>query len=43
MVSLQTADGDFKIIEGTVTAPEAPGLGITVRRDVLGKPVATYV
>jgi L-alanine-DL-glutamate epimerase-like enolase superfamily enzyme len=42
MVSVKTADGDFEVVDGRVTAPEAPGLGITVRLDVLGDPVATY-
>lgn len=42
MVALQTADGHFPITDGTVTAPTAPGLGITPRLDVLGEPVATY-
>lgn len=42
MVSCKTADGDFPVIDGRVVAPAAPGLGITPRMDVLGKPVATY-
>lgn len=42
MVSKKTADGDFPVVNGLVVAPQAPGLGITPRMDVLGKPVATY-
>jgi L-alanine-DL-glutamate epimerase-like enolase superfamily enzyme len=42
MVSVKTADGDFPVTDGRVTAPANPGLGITPRLDVLGAPVATY-
>jgi cis-L-3-hydroxyproline dehydratase len=42
MVSVTTADGDFPVVEGRVSAPAVPGLGITPRLDVLGAPVATY-
>lgn len=42
IVALKTADGDFDIVDGRVTAPTAPGLGITVRTEVLGAPIATY-
>lgn len=42
MVSCKTADGDFPVVDGYVTAPDAPGLGITPRLDVLGDPVASY-
>jgi L-alanine-DL-glutamate epimerase-like enolase superfamily enzyme len=42
MVSVKTADGDFPVIDGRVTAPATPGLGITPRLDALGAPVATY-
>ncbi|MDX1523077.1 MAG: mandelate racemase/muconate lactonizing enzyme family protein [Anaerolineae bacterium] len=42
MVALKTADGDFPIIDGCVTAPTTPGLGITPRLEVLGEPVAVY-
>lgn len=42
MVSCKTADGNFPVVDGLVVAPDAPGLGITPRRDVLGKPVASY-
>ncbi|WP_027858151.1 mandelate racemase/muconate lactonizing enzyme family protein [Marinobacterium jannaschii] len=42
MVSLQTASGDFPIIDGKVRAPASPGLGITPDMDVLGEPVASY-
>lgn len=42
MVAVQTADGDFPVVDGRVTAPTTPGLGITPRMDVLGEPVASY-
>ena len=42
MVSVTTADGDFAVIDGRITAPGDPGLGITPRLDALGAPVATY-
>jgi L-alanine-DL-glutamate epimerase-like enolase superfamily enzyme len=42
MVSVKTADGDFQVIDGRVTAPATPGLGITPRLAALGAPVATY-
>ncbi|SIT53014.1 Enolase superfamily enzyme related to L-alanine-DL-glutamate epimerase [Mesorhizobium prunaredense] len=42
MVTTKVADGDFEVTEGRVVAPDAPGLGITPRLDVLGAPVATY-
>ncbi|KAM0542363.1 hypothetical protein ACHAPJ_012829 [Fusarium lateritium] len=38
----KTADGDFEVQGGFVRAPNAPGLGIKPRMDVLGKAVATY-
>lgn len=42
MVSCKTADGDFPVVDGLVTAPATPGIGISPRLDVLGKPVASY-
>ena len=42
MVTLKTADGDFEVREGCVTAPTTRGLGIVPRMDVLGEPVASY-
>lgn len=42
IVKLKTADGDFTVRNGRVTAPTAPGLGIIPRLDVLGEPVASY-
>jgi len=42
MVALQTADGDFPVVDGCVTAPSTPGLGIVPRLEVLGEPVAVY-
>ncbi|MDX1609075.1 MAG: mandelate racemase/muconate lactonizing enzyme family protein [Halofilum sp. (in: g-proteobacteria)] len=37
-----TASIDAPLTDGGVLAPEAPGLGLTVDRDVLGEPVARY-
>ncbi|KAL2399430.1 Cis-3-hydroxy-L-proline dehydratase [Exophiala dermatitidis] len=42
MVALKTADGDYQVHNGRITAPTTPGLGITPRLDVLGEAVATY-
>ena len=42
MVAIKTADGNFPVIDGLVTAPQEPGLGITPRLNVLGEPVAHY-
>ncbi len=42
MVAVQTADGDFPIVDGCVMAPTTPGLGITPRLDALGEPVLSY-
>ncbi|CAG8909175.1 unnamed protein product [Penicillium egyptiacum] len=42
MVACKTADGPFEVIDGHVTAPSLPGLGISPRLDVLGQPVASY-
>lgn len=42
IVAIKTADGDFTVRNGRVTAPAAPGLGITPRLEVLGEPVASY-
>lgn len=36
------ADGAFDVHNRVLTAPTAPGLGVTPRLDVLGKPVATF-
>ena len=42
MVTLETAVFDAPIVEGGVLVPDAPGLGITVNRNVLGAPVAEW-
>lgn len=42
MVSCKTADGEFSVTEGYVTAPHTPGLGVTPRLEVLGDPVASF-
>lgn len=42
MLSVMTAEGPFDIVDGRITAPTVPGLGISPRMDVLGEPVASY-
>ncbi len=42
MVSLVTADIDAPVEKGGVLPPNAPGLGLTVRRETLGAPVAVW-
>lgn len=42
MVTLKTADTEFEVIGKGVKAGKGPGLGIKVRVDVLGEPVASY-
>ena len=42
MVTLKTAEGPFELEDGCLIAPNLPGLGIEVRMDVLGEPVASY-
>lgn len=42
MVTLETARFDAPVRDGGVLAPDAPGLGITVNREVLGRPVQTW-
>lgn len=42
MVTLQAADFDAPIRDGGAEAPDAPGLGIAVREEALGEPVAVY-
>ncbi|KAI9038746.1 mandelate racemase/muconate lactonizing enzyme family protein [Aspergillus affinis] len=42
IVTVKTADGPFEIVEGRLSAPNLPGLGITPRLDVMGEPVSSY-
>lgn len=42
MVTIETAKFNAPVTMGGVIAPDAPGLGITVDRDLLGDPVAVY-
>lgn len=42
MVTLETAAFEAPVRDGGVLVPDAPGLGITVNRDVLGEPVACW-
>ena len=37
--TVDIADGAPKRVNGTMTAPDVPGLGITPKFDVLGEPV----
>ncbi|MNW05913.1 hypothetical protein D3C71_2022350 [compost metagenome] len=37
-----TAFVDIPVIDGCIRAPQAPGLGIQINRDVIGVPVAVY-
>jgi len=38
-VTVSTADGAPRRVDGRMAAPTAPGLGVTPRMDVLGRPV----
>ncbi|CAH0053733.1 unnamed protein product [Clonostachys solani] len=42
VVNLTTADVDFEVVDGRISAPTTPGLGVRPRLDVLGSPVASY-
>ena len=42
MVSVQTAEFEAPFKDGGILAPQAPGLGLKVDTDLLGKPVAIY-
>jgi L-alanine-DL-glutamate epimerase-like enolase superfamily enzyme len=42
MVTRQTATGNFPVIDGHITAPSSPGLGISVDIASLGEPLASY-
>ena len=42
MVTVKTADGDFDVVNGFVSAPQSFGLGVTPRLEVLGNPVISY-
>ncbi len=42
MVTLETANFDAPVMYGGVIAPTASGLGVTVKREVLGTPVAVF-
>jgi cis-L-3-hydroxyproline dehydratase len=41
IVALKTADGDFEVSSGRVVAPDAPGLGVVPRLEVLSAAVAS--
>ena len=42
MVSKRIADFDVPVVDGGVSAPDLPGLGVSPNLDVLGEPVATW-
>ncbi|MEM7095694.1 MAG: mandelate racemase/muconate lactonizing enzyme family protein [Actinomycetota bacterium] len=42
MVTTRTAVMDVEIIDGGVTAPDLPGLGLEIDRDVMGEPLAVW-
>ncbi|MCI5096063.1 MAG: mandelate racemase/muconate lactonizing enzyme family protein [Rhodobacteraceae bacterium] len=42
MVTIQTGAFDAPIKDGGVLPPDAPGLGVTINRDLLGDPVTTW-
>lgn len=42
LLGLKTADAAYDVIDGRITAPTDPGLGITPLMDVLGDPIAIY-
>lgn len=42
MVSIETAQFDAPVEQGGVLVPNAPGLGITVNRDLMGDPLAQW-
>ena len=42
MVTAKTADGDFAVVNGFVSAPQSFGLGVTPRLEVLGQPLFSY-
>ncbi|MEX0303629.1 MAG: enolase C-terminal domain-like protein, partial [Leisingera sp.] len=42
MVTLKTAEFDAPVRDGGVLVPDAPGLGITVDRDLMGAPQAVW-
>jgi len=42
MMSIETAQFDAPVEQGGVIVPDAPGLGITVNRDLMGDPLAKW-
>jgi L-alanine-DL-glutamate epimerase-like enolase superfamily enzyme len=41
-VTVSFADGAPQRVNGRMSASDAPGLGVTLKRDVVGKPVGEY-
>jgi hypothetical protein len=42
MIDVNCAEGGARDEEGVTRAPEAPGLGLSPRTEILGRPVAVY-
>ena len=42
IVTVRTVDGNFAIMDSYVRAPVEPGLGITIRKEVLVEAIACY-
>ena len=42
MVTVETADFKASSVDGGVKAPDLPGLGLKVKPEVLGKPLANW-
>ena len=42
MVTVETADFEASIVDGGVKAPDLPGLGLKVKPEILGKPLANW-
>jgi len=42
MVSVKTAEGDYLVKNGCISAPQSPGLGVSPRMDILGEAILSY-
>ena len=42
MVTVETADFEASIVDGGIKAPDLPGLGLKVKPEILGKPLANW-
>ena len=41
-IELETAIGLGEVIDGKLHAPEGPGLGVSIKKEVIGQPIALY-